>query len=108
MNLTPVNVRSELQDTMKLAGPIVLNQVGHMSMALVDTIVAGHISTIALAGLGLGANFFWTFTAICTCCMLPLDTFFSQSFGARDEPSLQKYFVQSFWLCAIVAAASTV
>ena len=79
-----------------------------MSMAIVDTIVAGHISTIALAGLGLGANFFWTFTAICTCCMLPLDTFFSQSFGARDEHSLQKYFVQSFWLCAIVAAASTI
>ena len=50
---------AELKDTLKLAGPIVLAQVGHMSMGLVDTLIAGRISTQALAGLGLAANFFW-------------------------------------------------
>ena len=79
------SVRSELRDTLKLASPIVLNQVGHMSMALVDTLVAGKISTVALAGLGLAANYYWTLMAVCIGVLLSLDTYFSQAAGARDE-----------------------
>jgi MATE family multidrug resistance protein len=108
MNIPPfISVRQEFKDTLKLAGPIVLNQVGHMSMGLVDTMVAGHISTNALAGLGLAANFFWTFTSVCVGCLLALDTYFSQSIGARDETRLSRYFRQSFWSCALVTLAST-
>jgi multidrug resistance protein, MATE family len=101
-----INLRTELRDTLKLAGPIVLNQVGHMSMGLVDTMVAGRISTTALAGLGLAANFFWTFTSVCMGCLLALDTYFSQAVGARDEGSLRRYLAQSFWSCAVVAVLS--
>ncbi len=102
----PISLRSELKDTLTLAGPIVLIQVGHMSMALVDTIVAGHISTNALAGLGLAANFYWTFTSICVGCLLALDTYFSQSVGAQDERGLARYLGQSFWSCGIVVVVS--
>ena len=45
-----------MRATLMLAGPIVLNQVGHMSMGIVDTVVAGTISTTTLAGLGLAAG----------------------------------------------------
>jgi MATE family multidrug resistance protein len=102
----PIVLGAELRDTLKLAGPIVLNQVGHMSMGLVDTLVAGQISTTALAGLGLAANFFWTFTAVCMGCLLALDTYFSQAVGANDASSLGRYFGQSFWACGIVTVLS--
>jgi multidrug resistance protein, MATE family len=102
------SLRADLRDTLALAGPIVLNQVGHMSMGLVDTLVAGRISTTALAGLGLAANFFWTFTSICVGCLLALDTYFSQAVGAGDHKSLNHYFRQSFWSCAFVAMVSGV
>ncbi len=105
-NLPRKILRTELRDTLVLAGPIVLNQVGHMSMGMVDTLVAGRISTTALAGLGLAANFFWTFTSICVGCLLALDTYFSQSVGARDDEALSRYFGQSFWSGAIVALVS--
>ncbi|HKQ39075.1 MAG TPA: MATE family efflux transporter, partial [Verrucomicrobiae bacterium] len=91
---------TELKQTLKLAWPIVLAQVGHMSMGIVDTLVAGRISTEALAGLGLAGNFFWTFTHVCIACMFALDTFFAQSVGAGDDRALAKYFSQAFWLCA--------
>src|SRR5512142_2418806 len=94
-----ISVPAELKDTLKLAGPIVLNQVGHMSMGMVDTLVAGRIGTTALAGLGLGANFFWTFTSVCMGCLMALDTYFSQAVGARDERALSRFFQQSFWSC---------
>src|SRR5258706_10972244 len=103
-----ISLRAELKDTLKLAGPIVLIQLGHMSMALVDTIVAGHISTNALAGLGLAANVFWTFTSVCVGCLLALDTFFAQSVGANDTRGLARYFAQSVWLCGFVTLAAAV
>src|SRR5678816_4209345 len=89
VNAPPIELRTELKDTLKLAGPITLNQVGHMSMGLVDTLVAGHISTVALAGLGLASNFYWTFTSVCVGCLFSLDTLFSQAVGAQDKPALQ-------------------
>lgn len=102
------NLHAELRDTLKLAWPIVLNQVGHMSMGLVDTLVAGHISTTALAGLGLAANFYWTFTSVCLGSLLALDTYFSQAVGARDEGALKNYLGQAFWSCGLVAVISAV
>ena len=101
-NHPAISLRGELRDTLKLAAPIVLNQVGHMSMGLVDTVVSGRISTTALGGLGLAANFFWTFTSVCAGCLLALDTFFSQSVGARDDKGLRRYLNQSFWTAGLV------
>jgi MATE family multidrug resistance protein len=105
-NEPTICLRTELRDTLKLAGPIVLNQVGHMSMGLVDTLVAGRISTTALAGLGLAANFFFTFTSVCVGCLLALDTFFSQAVGAKDNKALGHYFSQSFWSAAFLTVLS--
>ncbi|HEY9174530.1 MAG TPA: MATE family efflux transporter, partial [Verrucomicrobiae bacterium] len=99
-------LRAEFRDTLKLATPIVLSQVGHMSMGLVDTLIAGRIGTEALAGLGLASNFYWTFTSVCIGCLLSLDTFFAQSVGARDGRGLARYFAQSFWSCGMVTAFS--
>ena len=102
----PIRLRTELRQTLILAGPIVLNQVGHMSMGLVDTMVAGRISTVALAGLGLAVNCFWTFTAVCQGCLLALDTCFAQAVGAKDHRTLRRYLEQSFWACGIVTFVS--
>ena len=108
MNGQGINLRVELRDTLKLAGPIVLVQVGHMSMGMVDTLVAGRVGTTALAGLGLAANFFWTFTNVCMGALLALDTYFSQAVGAKDERRLARYLAQSFWSSVIVTVVSTV
>jgi MATE family multidrug resistance protein len=106
MNRPPISLRAELRDTVQLAGPIVLNQVGHMSMGIVDTLVAGRISTTAVAGLGLSVNCFWTFTSVCAGVLLALDTYFSQTVGARDEHGLARYLGQSFWACGIMVLVS--
>jgi MATE family, multidrug efflux pump len=103
-----LSLGDELRGTLKLAWPIILAQVGHMSMGIVDTLVAGRISTTALAGLGLAGNFFWTFTHVCIACMFALDTFFSQSVGAKNDRALARYFSQAFWLCGILMAAAFV
>src|SRR6266478_1548307 len=106
MDRQGISLRTELRDTLTLAAPIVLSQVGHMSMGLVDTVVAGRISTTALAALGLSVSCFWTFTSVCCGALLALDTYFSQAVGARDERLLGRYLGQSFWSCGMVALVS--
>lgn len=108
MSGSGISLRTELRDTLRLAWPIVLSQVGHMSMALVDTAVAGRISTDALAALGLSVNCFWTFASICNGSLLALDTYFAQAVGARDDKALSRYLGQSFWSCGLVTVASAV
>src|SRR5438045_4087880 len=44
MHVARPTLGAELKDTLTLAAPIVLAQVGHMSMGIVDTLVAGRIS----------------------------------------------------------------
>jgi MATE family multidrug resistance protein len=75
-------------------------------MGLVDTVVAGAISTTALAGLGLAVNCFWTFTAVCQGSLLALDTYFSQAVGAGDVRALGRYLEQSFWASGFVTLIS--
>ena len=103
-----ISLSAELRDTLKLAGPIVLSQVGHMSMGLVDTLVAGRLGTTSLAGLGLASNVFWTFTSVCMGSLLALDTYFAQSAGARDERSLARYLSQAWWSSVFVTVASAI
>ena len=108
MTNSGISLRDELKDTLKLAWPLVLNQVGTMSMAMVDTLVAGHISTVALAGLGLAANFYWTLAGVCAGCLLAFDTYFSQAVGAKDDQRLGVYLAQSIWACAILTVLAAV
>jgi MATE family multidrug resistance protein len=106
MKSSNTSLSAELRATLKLAGPIVLSQAGQMLMGLVDTLAAGRLGTTAQAGLGLGANFFWTFTAVCMGCLMALDTYFSQAAGARDDRALSRYLDQSFWLALFVGLFS--
>lgn len=108
MSAPSLSIRAELRDTVRLAWPIVLSQVGNVSMGLVDTLVAGRIDTHALAGLGFAANFYWTFTSICIGCLYCLDTYFSQAVGARDDAALARYFTQSCWLSGVVTVLALV
>jgi MATE family multidrug resistance protein len=49
-----------LIDTVRIAAPIAVAQLGQMAMGLTDTLMLGRIGAEALAAGGLGANFFFT------------------------------------------------
>lgn len=90
-------LRHEWRETLRLAWPIVLSQVGQMSMGIVDTAISGMVGTNVLAGLGLGSTFFWGLAAVFSGVLLSLDTFFSQSIGAGDISRLHRYLEQALW-----------
>lgn len=81
---------SELRPLLRLAGPIVLAQVGQMLLGVVDSALAGHLSTKALGAVTLG-NLWQIGTALpFVGVVMGLDPLVSQAHGAglREQAKL--------------------
>lgn len=84
-----VPTRRELVDVARLAGPIVLVQLGLMSMGTVDTIMLGRVSPTAMAGGALG-NWHWLLvTMIGQGAIQAIDPLVSQALGAGDTAAVR-------------------
>src|SRR6202051_3445257 len=77
-------LRQELPPTLRLAIPLVLAELGWMSMAIVDTVMVGHLpdSATAMGAVSLGSNIFIVLALFGGGLLLGLDTLVSQAFGA--------------------------
>ncbi|HUL33798.1 MAG TPA: MATE family efflux transporter [Candidatus Eisenbacteria bacterium] len=82
-------LRSELRPTLHLALPLVLAEIGWISMAIVDTMMVGrlHNSAQAIAAVSISSSLFLVFAFFGEGLLIGLDTLVSQSFGAghRDD-----------------------
>ena len=72
----------ELPPLLRLAIPVVLAELGWMSMGLVDTLMVGPLGPAAIAATGMGSGVFTAIVIFGTGLMLGLDALVSQSAGA--------------------------
>jgi MATE family multidrug resistance protein len=89
-----------LGPTVKLALPLVLAELGWMSMAIVDTIMVGHLpnSAAAMGAVSLGSNIFMVLALFGGGLLLGLDTLVSQAFGAGKREDCHRSLVNSIYL----------
>ena len=74
-------MRHELSAMLRLAWPVVLAELGWMSMTVVDTIIVGPLGPAAIGAVGTGANIFFAVIFLGMGTLLALDTFVAQNFG---------------------------
>ena len=67
---------------LKLAGPVVLAEIGWMSMGIVDTIMVGPLGPGAIGAAGMGSSIFFAFAVFGMGVMLGVDALVSQSYGS--------------------------
>jgi len=77
-------IRPELRPTLRLAVPVILAELGWMSMGLVDTIMVGPLGPSAIGAVGVGNSLHLGFAIFGMGLLLGLDTLVSQAYGARD------------------------
>ena len=65
-----------------LALPVVLAELGWMTMGIVDTLMVGRISPEAIGAVGIGTSLFMGVCIFAMGLLLGLDTLVSQAFGA--------------------------
>jgi multidrug resistance protein, MATE family len=83
---------------LRLAGPIILSQLGAVGMGTMDTIMVGPLGPEALAATGLSAALHMAVLLVCTGMLLGMGPLVSQSFGAGNPVEGKHVFVGGAWL----------
>jgi MATE family multidrug resistance protein len=98
--LTIPVLRKELRPTFRLALPLVLAELGWMSMAIVDTVMVGHLpdSATAMGAVALGSNLFSVLALCGGGLLMGLDTLVAQAFGAGQREDCHRSLVNGIYL----------
>jgi MATE family multidrug resistance protein len=87
-----------------LAVPVVLAELGWMTMGMVDTLMVGRISPEAIGAVGLGTSLFMGICIFGMGLLLGLDTLVSQAYGARRLDECHRWLVHGVVLALLLAA----
>jgi MATE family, multidrug efflux pump len=82
---------TELRPLLRLAVPVILAEIGWMSMGLVDTLMVGRLGPAAIAATGMGSGVFTAIVIFGMGLMLGLDALVSQSAGAGRMDECQRW-----------------
>jgi MATE family, multidrug efflux pump len=83
---------------LRLAGPVILAEVGWMAMGIVDTMMVGPLGPAAIGATGMGTSLFTAIAIFGMGLMLGLDTFVSHAHGAGDSKRCVLWLHTGVWL----------
>jgi MATE family multidrug resistance protein len=82
--------RTDVRELFQLAGPVVLVQIGLMSMGAVDTIMVGRVSPADLAAVAIGNLYFFGIAVFGMGVLYALDPVIAQAVGASDTVGIAR------------------
>ncbi len=83
---------------LRLAVPVVLAELGWMSMGIVDTVMVAPLGPSAIGATGIGASIHMAFAIFGMGLLLGLDTLVSQAYGAGDHRDCHRWLVHGLAL----------
>jgi MATE family multidrug resistance protein len=97
--------RSELRPTLRLALPLILAEIGWMSMVIVDTMMVGRLpnSAESIGAVSISSSLFIVFAYFGEGLLIGLDTLVSQSFGAGQREDCHRSLVNGIYLSFAIA-----
>jgi multidrug resistance protein, MATE family len=99
----PSSIRTEFFPMLKIAIPVVLAELGWMTMGVVDTVMVGPLGPEAISAAGVGNSMHIAFAIFGMAVMLGLDTLVSQAYGARDIRDCHRWFFDGLTLAGLMA-----
>ena len=101
------DLRREFRPMFALATPVVLAELGWMTMGLVDTLMVGRISPEAIGAVGIGTSLFMGVCIFAMGLLLGLDTLVSQAFGAGRVDECHRWLLHGIALSLLLTAPIT-
>ena len=97
--------RHELRPTLHLALPLILAEIGWMSMVIVDTMMVGRLpdSAEAIGAVSISSSIFIVFAFFGEGLLIGLDTLVSQAFGAGHREDCHRSLINSVYLSFALA-----
>ena len=91
---------------LKIAIPVVIAELGWMSMGVVDTIMVGHVSARVLAEVALGNLYFFNAIVLSMGTLMALDPVVSQAIGAHDDAAVGRAVQRGVVLALLLSAVT--
>ena len=91
-------IRGELRPMLALATPVVMAELGWVTMGIVDTIMVGDLGASAIGAVGLSSMLFVSIAVFAMGLLLGLDPLVAQNFGARRLDECHRWLVDGIWL----------
>jgi MATE family multidrug resistance protein len=97
--------RRELAPTLRLALPLILAEIGWMSMIIVDTMMVGRLpnSAEAIGAVSISSSLFIVFAFFGEGILIGLDTLVSHSFGAGQREDCHRSLINGIYLSFALA-----
>ena len=88
---------------LKLAGPVILAEIGWMSMGIVDTIMVGPLGPAAIGASGMSNSIFFAVAVFGMGVMLGLDALVATSYGAGRLDDCVRWLQHGILVALVVA-----
>lgn len=85
-----------------LAAPVVMAELGWVTMGIVDTLMVGGLGAAAIGAVGLASMLFFAVAVFAMGLLLGLDPLVAQAFGARRLDECHRWLVDGVWLSVLV------
>src|SRR5947199_738184 len=97
-------LRHELRPTIRLALPLVLAEIGWMSMGIVDTVMVGHLpdSANAIGAVSISSSIFNVVAFFGGGLLIGLDTLVAQAFGAGSGEHCHRSLINGIYLSVVM------
>jgi len=93
----------ELRPMLALAAPVVLAELGWVTMGIVDTLMVGRLGAHAIGAVGLAGMLFFAVGVFAMGLLLGLDPLVAQAFGAGRVDECHRWLVDGIWLGVFVS-----
>src|SRR5258706_9598371 len=97
-------LRSEMPPTLRLALPLVLAEIGWMTMGIVDTVMVGHLpdSANAIGAVSISSSIFNVVAFFGGGLLIGLDTLVAQAFGAGKLEDCHRSLINGIYLSLVM------
>jgi len=93
----------ELGETIRLAAPMALTQLGQIAMMTTDLVFIGRLGNEALAAAALGGTIFWVSFTFGMGLMAAVAPLAAQAFGANDASMVRRSLRAGLWTALLVS-----
>src|SRR5882762_3762310 len=97
-------LRAEMRPTLQLALPLVLAEIGWMTMGIVDTVMVGHLpdSANAIGAVSISSSIFNVVAFFGGGLLIGLDTLVAQAFGAGQREDCHRSLINGIYLSVVM------
>jgi len=100
--------KKHIQETIILAAPVAFSQLGHITVGVADTLMAGQISKDALAASTVALSVFFPLFMMYVGFSIGFTPLIAQAHGENDNSKIVRIFKHAVWLNLFVGAVLTI